>query len=139
MAPLESYDFPSKFIKSNRDAALLKAPRNHQKERKMLNLSINTRQLKCISAELLPPHIRHISLTVNTFFQFCRLHKRRKHLPSIPSRIFFSPLSFSTDLATSLFSMYLKKRYSLVLQMTVEEKRGNNYIINPPHDLQQLP
>lgn len=46
-------------------------------------------------------------------------------LPSIPSLIFLSPRSFKTDLATSRFSMYLKKRYSFVLYIT---KRGKKYI-----------
>lgn len=36
-------------------------------------------------------------------------------LPSMPSLIFFNPRSFKTDLATSLFSIYLKNLYSFVL------------------------
>ena len=34
--------------------------------------------------------------------------------PSIPSLVFLNPLSFSTDLATSLFSIYFAKRANFV-------------------------
>ncbi len=47
-------------------------------------------------------------------------------LTSMPNRIFFSPLSFKTDLATSRFSMYLKKRYSFVLYITCRTQKQNH-------------
>lgn len=58
-------------------------------------------------------------------------------LPSMPNRIFFSPLSFKTDLATSRFSMYLKKRYSFVLYITAEHK--NKTIMNLSAKMTQNP
>jgi len=41
-----------------------------------------------------------------------------EQIPSMPRRIFFRPRSRRTCLATSRFSMYLKKRYSAVLWIT---------------------
>ena len=51
-----------------------------------------------------------------------QIHDKTIILPSIPNLIFFSPLSFKTDLATSRFSIYLKNRYSFVLYITAERK-----------------
>lgn len=55
------------------------------------------------------------SILTLVFFFLKKIENNENVLPSIPNLIFLRPLSFKTDLATSLFSMYLKNLYNFVL------------------------
>lgn len=74
-----------------------------------LFIGYHSPQPRCHLPSVTPPTLQGEYLPCIFNYDDC------KALPSMPNRIFLSPLSFKTDLATSLFSMYLKNLYNFVL------------------------